>query len=90
MDNMNVADIIQQAFNNRPQGVEDAFNNVIQQKMADAIETRRQEIANTYYGSEDEAEAEAETEIEASSDVEPEEEYEEDQVEVEEPTDEDV
>ena len=85
---MNVADIIQQAFNNRPQGVEDAFNNVIQQKMADAIETRRQEIANTYYGSEDEAEAE--TEIEASSDVEPEEEYEEDQVEVEEPTDEDV
>jgi len=87
---MNVADIIQQAFNNRPQGVEDAFNNVIQQKMADAIETRRQEIANTYYGSEDEAEAEAETEIEASSDVEPEEEYEEDQVEVEEPTDEDV
>ena len=88
MDNMNVADIIQQAFNNRPQGVEDAFNNVIQQKMADAIETRRQEIANTYYGSEDEAEAE--TEIEASSDVEPEEEYEEDQVEVEEPTDEDV
>ena len=90
MDNMNVADIIQQAFNNRPQGVEDAFNNVIQQKMADAIETRRQEIANTYYGSEDEAEAEAETEIEASSDVEPEEEYEEDQVEVEEPTDENV
>ena len=78
---MNVADIIQQAFNNRPQGVEDAFNNVIQQKMADAIETRRQEIANTYYGSEDEAEAE--TEIEASSDVETEEEYEEDQVEVE-------
>jgi hypothetical protein len=86
MDNMNVADIIQQAFNNRPQGVEDAFNNVIQQKMADAIETRRQEIANTYYGSEDEDE----TEIEASADVEPEEEYEEDQVEVEEPTDEDV
>jgi hypothetical protein len=88
MDNMNVADIIQQAFNNRPQGVEDAFNNVIQQKMADAIETRRQEIANTYYGSEDEDETE--TEIEASADVEPEEEYEEDQVEVEEPTDEDV
>lgn len=85
---MNVADIIQQAFNNRPQGVEDAFNNVIQQKMADAIETRRQEIANTYYGSEDEDETE--TEIEASADVEPEEEYEEDQVEVEEPTDEDV
>lgn len=90
MDNMNVADIIQQAFNNRPQGVEDAFNNVIQQKMADAIETRRQEIANTYYGSEDEDETETETEIEASADVEPEEEYEEDQVEVEEPTDEDV
>ena len=83
MENMNVADIIQQAFSGRPQGVEDAFNNVIQQKMADAIETRRQEIAHSMFGSEDQVEDE---DIEV--DVEPEEEL--DQVEVEEPTDEDV
>lgn len=53
MDNMNVADIIQQAFQGRPQGVEDAFNNVIQQKMAAAIEARRQEIAQTMFGDSD-------------------------------------
>ena len=83
MENMNVADIIQQAFAGRPQGVEDAFNNVIQQKMADAIETRRQEIAHNMFGSEDQVEDE-----DVDVDVEPEEEL--DQVEVEEPTDEDV
>lgn len=83
MDNLNVADIIQQAFAGRPQGVEDAFNNVIQQKMADAIETRRQEIAQSMFGSEDQVEDE-----DVDVDVEPEEEL--DQVEVEEPTDEDV
>ena len=89
MENMNVADIIQQAFNNRPQGVEDAFNNVIQQKMADAIETRRQEIAQNMYG------VGSEDDVEVEVDVEPDEpemeaEVEEDQTEVEEPTDENV
>jgi hypothetical protein len=85
MENMNVADIIQQAFAGRPQGVEDAFNNVIQQKMADAIETRRQEIAQNMFGSEDQVEDE-----DVDVDVEPDYEEELDQVEVEEPTDEDV
>lgn len=85
MENMNVADIIQQAFAGRPQGVEDAFNNVIQQKMADAIEYRRQEIAQSMFGSEDQVEDE-----DIDVDVEPDYEEELDQVEVEEPTDEDV
>jgi hypothetical protein len=52
MQNMNVADIIKNAFENKPTGVEDAFNSAIQQKMADAIELRRQEIAQSMYGSE--------------------------------------
>ena len=52
LQNMNVADIIQNAFNKKPQGVEAAFNNVIQQKMADVIDARREEIAQSMYGSE--------------------------------------
>ena len=88
MENMNVADIIQQAFAGRPQGVEDAFNNVIQQKMADAIELRRQEIAHSMFAdSEDDQEPEMEMDTDVESEVD---ETESDQVEVEEPTDEDV
>lgn len=67
MDNMSVADIIQQAFQGRPQGVEDAFNNVIQQKMAAAIETRRQEIAQSMFrdsDDQDEYEVDIESEFE--------------------------
>lgn len=85
MDNVNVADIIQQAFQGRPQGVEDAFNNVIQQKMANAIDAHRQEIAQNMFGSEEEVE---DTDINVEPDIEETEEL--DQVEVEEPTDEDV
>lgn len=87
MENMNVADIIQQAFQGRPQGVEDAFNNVIQQKMSDAIELRRQEIAQSMFG---DSEVEAEPEMDVDTDVESDIDAETDQVEVEEPTDEDV
>lgn len=53
MENMNVADIIKGAFENKPTSVEDSFNNVIQQKMADAIELRRQEISQSMYGGSD-------------------------------------
>jgi len=42
--NMNVADIIQQAFDKKPVGVEDAFNSAIQDKMQAAIANRRAEI----------------------------------------------
>jgi hypothetical protein len=76
LPNMNVADIIQNAFDKKPQGVEDAFNNVIQQKMADAIDARREQIAQSMYGSED--------------DVEPDDDEELDTTEVEEYSDEDV
>lgn len=51
MDNMNVADIIRNVFDNKPKNAEDAFNSAIQQKMADAIEARRQEVAQEFYGS---------------------------------------
>lgn len=44
-DNLNVADILKGAYEGSASKVEDAFNNVIQQKMADAIQTRREEIA---------------------------------------------
>lgn len=76
LPNMNVADIIQNAFDKKPQGVEDAFNNVIQQKMADAIDARKEQIAQSMYGSED--------------DVEPDDDEELDTTEVEEYSDEDV
>jgi len=58
--NMNVADIIQQSYENKPVGVEDAFNNVIQQKMADAIAARRSEIEAEMFGSEQEDDFEEE------------------------------
>lgn len=48
---INVADIIKNAYENKPLGVEDAFNNVIQQKMADAIAARRSEIEADMFGS---------------------------------------
>lgn len=51
MDNMNVADIIRNVFDNKPKNAEDAFNSAIQQKMAGAIEARRQEVAQEFYGS---------------------------------------
>ena len=82
MDNMNVADSIKNAFDNKPTGVEDAFNNVIQQKMADAIEVRRQEIAQSMYtGSEETVDVEPEVDEAVP---------ESDNLEQEEPTDEDV
>ena len=80
LPNMNVTDIIQNAFNKKPQDVEHSFNNVIQQKMADAIDARREEIAQSMYGSESD-----------DADVEPDGDSEElDQVDIEEPTDEDL
>jgi len=80
LPNMNVTDIIQNAFDKKPQDVEHAFNDVIQQKMADAIDARREEIAQSMYGSEGD-----EADVEPNGDSE-----ELDQVDIEEPTDEDL
>jgi hypothetical protein len=66
LPNMNVADIIQNAFDKKPQGVEDAFNNVIQQKMADAIDARREQIAQSMYGSEDDVEPDGDEELDTT------------------------
>lgn len=66
--NLNVADIIQNAFDQKPTGVEDAFNSAIQAKMADAIEARRQEIAGEMHGTEIEHDNAAETESEGTND----------------------
>ena len=67
LPNMNVADIIQNAFDKKPNDVEDVFNNVIQQKMADAIDARREEIAQSMYGSEsDDADVEPDDDHEDS------------------------
>jgi len=61
MENMNIADIIKSSFEGKPKGVEDAFNDVMQQKMADAIETRRQEIAQSMGMETDDADATEDT-----------------------------
>ena len=67
LPNLNVTDIIQNAFDQRPQDVEHSFNNVIQQKMADAIDARREEIAQSMYGSEsDDADVEPDDDHEDS------------------------
>lgn len=50
MDNLNIADIIKGAFNEKPADVTAAFNTAIQSKMADAIDLKRQEIAQSMYG----------------------------------------
>ena len=63
MENMNITDIIKNAYENKPTGVEDAFNNVIQQKMADAIETRRQEIAHSMYNGSESDDADVEPDV---------------------------
>ena len=44
-NNLNVVDILDAAYNDSASNVEDAFNSVIQQKMMDAIQMRRHEIA---------------------------------------------
>ena len=51
MDNLNIADIIKGAFEGKPSDVATAFNAAIQSKMANAIELKRQEIAQSVYGS---------------------------------------
>ena len=59
-ENMTVADIIKSAHEGKPADVETAFNNVIADKMAAAIEARRQDIASSIYGSsEDDVEPDA-------------------------------
>lgn len=63
MDNLNIADIIKGAFNEKPADVTAAFNTAIQSKMADAIDLKRQEIAQSMYGTtEDDLDVEADEE----------------------------
>lgn len=64
--NMNVANIIQQAYENKPTGVEAAFNDAIREKMASAIDARRQEIAAQHGVP---ASVEAEEEVSTDEDV---------------------
>ena len=47
-----IDNIIQGAFNRKPSEVQDAFNSVMQSKMADAIDAHRQEMAKGMFGSE--------------------------------------
>lgn len=63
MDNLNIADIIKGAFNEKPADVTAAFNTAIQSKMSDAIDLKRQEIAQSMYGTtEDDLDVEADEE----------------------------
>ena len=63
MDNLNIADIIKGAFNEKPADVTAAFNTAIQSKMADTIDLKRQEIAQSMYGTtEDDLDVEADEE----------------------------
>lgn len=63
MTDINVADILKGAYEDKTSSVEDAFNSVIQRKMADAIQARREEIASSMMSSE-ESESEEDTENE--------------------------
>jgi len=88
MEPMTIADIIKASYEEKPVDVQAAFNDIMQTKMAAAIDAKRDEIASTMYGSSEEDEEDFEydeSEVEADEDYE--EEYEE--PDTEEPTDED-
>ena len=53
MEKLNVADIIKGAFEGKPADVANAFNAAIQDKLADAIELKKQEITQNMYGDPD-------------------------------------
>lgn len=50
MDNLGIADIIKGAFEGKPADAQAAFNAAIQNKMSAAIDLKRQEIAQSMYG----------------------------------------
>jgi hypothetical protein len=58
---MSVKDIIKASFDQDPVGVTGAFNSAIKDKLMNALEARRDEIAQSMYGSaEDDVEADEE------------------------------
>jgi len=85
MEPMTIADIIKASYEEKPVDVQAAFNDIMQTKMAAAIDAKRDEIANSIYGSSEEGDEDFEYD---ESEVEADEDYEE--PDTEEPTDEDL
>ena len=87
MEPMTIADIIKAAHDGSPVDVQNAFNNVIQAKMAAAIEARREELAQSLYDSDEELD---DDELE-DSDVADDDDVEDlENLDIEEPEDEDI
>ena len=76
---MSVLDIVKASFDNNPVNVQQAFNDVIKDKMMSAIAARREEISMSMYGSDDD-----------ESDVEADEEEDLDNSDIEDHEDEDI
>lgn len=89
MEPMTIADIIKASYEEKPVDVQAAFNDIMQTKMAAAIDAKRYEITNNMYGSSEEDDEDFEyDESEVEADEEDYEDYEE--PDIEEPTDEDL
>jgi len=53
MENQNLINIIHRAFEDKAAGVQDAFNNAMQDKLGAAIAARKDEISAEMHGIED-------------------------------------
>lgn len=85
MEPMTIADIIKAAHDGSPVDVQNAFNDVIQAKMAAALEARREQLAQSLYDSDEVEDDELD-----DSDVEVDDEEDLDNLDTEEPEDEDI
>lgn len=65
MEKLSIADIIKGAFEGKPTDTQSAFNSVIQDKMAAALDSKRYEIAQSMYGA-----TEENSEVDAYDDIE--------------------
>lgn len=68
MEPMTIADIIKAAHEGRPVDASDAFNSVIQNKMSAALDARREELANSLYGSAEDNETYEDEDVDADDD----------------------
>lgn len=88
MEPMTIADIIKAAHDGSPVDVQNAFNNVIQAKMAAAIEARREELAQSLYDSDEELDDDELEDSDVADDDDDVEDLE--NLDIEEPEDEDI
>lgn len=85
MEPMTIADIIKASHEGKPIDVANAFNDVIQAKMAAALDARKEELANSLYGSDEHDDDDSE-----ESDVDADDDQEYEDLDIEDQTDEDL